>query len=288
MGSFFTLDPSGDRLYISVAKIDPVRKLATLRPSLAVVAPLLLALSVPAAAADLPVKAPAHAHTMSWTGCYVGLNAGGAASGSDFTTSVDSGTHLVDPADLATAGATGTGSSNDAGFIGGVQAGCNYQTGIFVAGIEGDWDYLRSHPTFNNPNGVLTRGDTQATTQSLRTDSLATIRPRLGIASDRSLIYATGGVAFARVKYTQTYLDTLNAAAGTATASSTLVGWTAGAGWEWAWTDQISVKTEYLFAKFPTFNALGTIVDNAGGTNTLHGSANLTIQTVRLGVNYRF
>ena len=125
-------------------------------------------------------------------------------------------------------------------------------------------------------------------TQSLQTDSLATIRPRIGIASDRSLIYATGGVAFAHVKYTQTYVDTLNAAAGTATASSNLVGWTAGAGWEWAWTDHVSVKTEYLFAKFPTLNALGVIADNAAGANTLHGSANLTIQTVRLGVNYRF
>ncbi len=280
MGSFFTSD--------TVVITEFSRKPTALRSSLAVVTPLFLVLSAPASAADMPVKAATHAHTPSWTGCYLGLNAGGGASGSDFTTSVDPGTHLVDPADLATAGATGTGSANDPGFIGGVQAGCNYQTGSFVAGIEGDWDYFRSHPTFSNPNGVLTTADTQTITQSLRTDSLATIRPRLGIASDRSLIYATGGAAFARVKYTQTYLDTLNAAAGTATASSTLVGWTAGAGWEWAWTDQVSIKTEYLFAKFPTLNALGTIADNAAGTNTQHGSANLTIQTVRLGVNYRF
>jgi len=259
------------------------------RSSIAVAAPLLLLLATPVSAADLSVKAvPTHTPAFSWTGCYLGLNAGGAASGTDFKSSVDPGTHLVDPADLATAAATGTGSGNDPGFIGGVQGGCNYQTGIFVAGIEGDWDWFRSKPAFSNPNGVLTTADTMTITQSLQTDSLATIRPRIGIASDRSLIYATGGVAFAHVKYTQTYVDTLNAAAGTATASSNLVGWTAGAGWEWAWTDHVSVKTEYLFAKFPTLNALGVIADNAAGANTLHGSANLTIQTVRLGVNYRF
>jgi hypothetical protein len=48
------------------------------------------------------------------------------------------------------------------------------------------------------------------------------------------------------------------------------------------------VRTEYLFAKFPTTNALGGILDNAGGANVLHGSSDLTIQTARPGLNYRF
>ena len=66
------------------------------------------------------------------------------------------------------------------------------------------------------------------------------------------------------------------------------MGWTVGAGWEWAWTDHVTVKTEYLFAKFPTTSALGGISDNAGSANVLHGSADLAIQTARLGLNYRF
>jgi len=256
---------------------------------IAVALVMLACSSAIASAADMVMKAPPpKAPALSWSGCYVGVNGGLGVSGSDFTSRVDPGTHLIDPADLATVGATGIGSANDNGFIGGGQAGCNFQTGAFVAGIEGDWDYFHSNPTFTNPNGVLGTGDTVTVTQSLRTNSLATIRPRLGIVSDRSLIYATGGVAFAKVSYTQSYTDTLNAASGAAAASSTLVGWTAGAGWEWAWTDHVSVKTEYLFAKFPTLNGLGGIVDNAGGTNTLHGTADVTIQTVRLGVNYRF
>ena len=225
-----------------------------------------IALSAPllagaATAADMPMKAAAAAPVFNWTGCYVGINGGGAASGSNFTSRVDPGTHLVDPADLATAGASGTGSANDAGFIGGGQVGCNLQTGGFVFGIEGDWDYFGSKPTFTNPNGVLTTTDTVTVTQSLKTSSLATIRPRLGIVTDRTFLYATGGAAFARVNYTQTYTDTLNAATGSAAASTTLVGWTVGAGWEWAWTDHLTVKTEYLFAKFPTTNALGGILN---------------------------
>jgi outer membrane immunogenic protein len=243
-----------------------------------------------AMAADMPMpmKAAPAVAAFDWTGCYVGVNGGGAASGSNFTSRVDPGTHLVDPGDLAIAGATGTGSANDAGFIGGGQVGCNLQTGAFVVGVEGDWDYFRSNPTFTSPNGVLGTGDAVTVTQSLRTSSLATIRPRLGIVTDRTFLYATGGAAFARVNYTQTYADTLNAATGSAARSTTLVGWTVGAGWEWAWTDHVTVKTEYLFAKFPTTNTLGGILDTAGEANVLHGSSDLTVQTARLGLNYRF
>jgi outer membrane immunogenic protein len=251
-----------------------------------------MTLSVPllagaAAAADMPMKAAA-AHVFNWTGCYVGLNGGGASGGSNFTSRVDPGTHLVDPIDLATVNVLGTGSANDLGFIGGGQAGCNLQNGAFVVGVEGDWDYFGSKSTFSNPNGILTTLDTVTTTQSLKTSSLATIRPRLGIVSDRTLIYVTGGAAFAKVSYAQAYADTLNSAVGAATGSTTLIGWTVGAGWEWAWTDHVTVKTEYLFAKFPTTNALGGILDTAAGANVLHGSADLTIQTARLGLNYRF
>ncbi len=250
-----------------------------------------------ATAADMPMKmsmkAAAAAPVFNWTGCYVGINGGGAASGSNFTSRVDPGganPHLVDPTDLATVGRYGTGSANDPGFIGGGQVGCNLQTGAFVVGIEGDWDYFGSKPTFTNPNGVLTTTDTVTITQTLKTSNLATIRPRLGIVTDRTFLYATGGAAFARVKYTETYADTLNAATGSAAGSTTLVGWTVGAGWEWAWTDHLTVKTEYLFARFPTTNALGSILESMppGGSNVLHGSSDLTIQTARLGLNYRF
>ena len=147
-----------------------------------------------ATAADMPAKAAAAAAApaFNWTGCYVGINGGAAASGSSFTSAVDPGSHLTDPADLATVSAFGSGSANDVGFLGGGQAGCNLQTGAFVVGIEGDWDYFGSKPTFNNLNGTLTTGDTVSITQSLKTSSLATIRPRLGIVSDRTLIYVTG------------------------------------------------------------------------------------------------
>ncbi|MGP0092728.1 MAG: outer membrane protein [Xanthobacteraceae bacterium] len=243
-----------------------------------------------AIAADMSVKAAA-TRPYNWSGCYVGLNAGGGASGTSFTTAVDNGTHLL-PVDAATVSATGTGSANDSNFLGGGQAGCNWQSGTLVFGLEGDVDYFHSNPGYINGTGTLSTGDPFTVTQSLTTDLFATVRPRLGVAADRNLGYITGGAAFTKTSYTQTYADALNAGltpgTGSASGSKSLVGWTAGAGWEYAWTDNWTLRFEYLFAMFPTTSALGAITDPAGGSNTLHGSGDLVIQTTRFGVNYKF
>jgi outer membrane immunogenic protein len=270
----------------------PRSYLANLAAAPAIALAPLLAIALTAAqGADLPVKAPA-AGTYSWAGCYVGVNAGGGGSGSSFTTTVGNGTHLG-PADAASIGPMGgTGSENASNFLGGGQAGCNWQSGTLVYGLEGDVDYFPSNPQLNNGTGTLSTGDTFTVTQSLKTAYFATVRPRLGVAADRNLAYITGGAAFTTASYTQTYLDALNGGAlpgsGTASGSKSLVGWTIGAGWEHAWTDHWTFKLEYLFTSFATTNALGAIVDTAGGTNPLHGSADLVVQTARAGVNYKF
>ena len=80
----------------------------------------------------------------------------------------------------------------------------------------------------------------------------ATVRPRLGVAADRNLFYVTGGAAFTKASYTQTYVDGFAPpGVGSATGSKSLVGWTAGAGWEYAWTDHWTFRFEYLFTSFP-------------------------------------
>ena len=144
------------------------------------------------------------------------------------------------------------------------------------------------NPQFNNNTNTLANGNAFAIAQSLTTNFLATVRPRIGIAADRNLAYITGGAAFTSVSYTTSYVDANTPpGTGTASASRALVGWTAGAGWEYAWADHWTVRAEYLLASFPTTNALGTIA-GAGGTNTLHGSTDLVIQVVRAGVNFKF
>ena len=263
------------------------------RPSLSqslLAAGLLTAIFRPTAAAtaDLPLKVP-EAPAYQWSGCYVGLNLGGGASGTNFTSTVDPGTHFlgVDPAVVA---GSGGGGANADGLLAGGQAGCNWQNGTLVLGLEGDFDYFHSNPNFSNNTNTLSNGVTPFTiSQSLTTDFLATVRPRIGIGADRNLAYITGGAAFTRVGYTETYSDgAAPPGAGLATASKYLAGWAAGAGWEYALFEHWTVRAEYLIAGFPKISALGAITDAGGGSNVLHGSSDLTIQLIRAGVNLKF
>jgi len=239
-------------------------------------------------AADMAMKASPQP-TYQWSGCYVGANLGGGASGTNFNAAVDPGTHLLggDPAVVA---GTGSGGHSGDGLLAGGQAGCNLQSGSLVVGLEGDFDYFHSSSWFSNNSNTLSDGVTPFTiSQSLRTNYLATIRPRLGIAADRSLAYVTAGVAFTSVSYLESYSDGgVPPGSGSAAASRSLVGWVAGAGWEYAIADHWTFRAEYLYASFPTVNALGAITDAGGGVNTLHGSSDLVTQLLRAGVNFRF
>src|SRR6516225_2973650 len=93
-------------------------------------------------AADLGRPAPSYAPAVVyapaflpiWTGCYVGGNVGGAWAMSDWNDTI-----LGD-----------FGSNSTVGAIGGLQAGCNYQVGHWVFGIQGDYDWTNA----NNNNRV--------------------------------------------------------------------------------------------------------------------------------------
>jgi outer membrane immunogenic protein len=240
-----------------------------------------------ATAADmvLPTKASA-TPTYQWTGCYVGLNGGGGAIGTNFQTTVNPGTPL-DAGDAAEVSNDGSGSYDNSNFIGGGQVGCNWQSGTVVVGLEGDFDYFPGNSSFANNTDTLPSSSTPFVIgQQLTTNYLATVRPRIGIAADRNFAYLTGGIAFTRASYTESYADN-NGATGAATASSSLTGWTAGAGWEYALTDHWLFRVEYLFAAFPSTSAVGAIA-LGDASNSLHGSAGLVMQVARAGVNFKF
>ena len=109
--------------------------------------------------------------------------------------------------------------------------GANFQSGAFVFGVEGDWDY--SAINTGTTSSICTFSGNCQTGNNW----LATARGRAGYAADRVLLYATAGGAFANV---QTNFN------GTTT-SHTQSGWTAGAGIEWAFADNWTAKVEYLY-----------------------------------------
>ena len=144
-----------------------------------------------ALAANLPLKAPPAPAVIpfSWTGCYVGLNAGGASTSIDHTLAVP-------PAEpgFGTFGSSGRESS----FIGGGQLGCNWQFDPkWVLGLEGDFNWLKATRNHTFAFGIPDEDTVAPLGTSLRW--LSTVRTSFGYAWDRSLLYATGGLAIGRV-----------------------------------------------------------------------------------------
>ena len=166
---------------------------------------------VPSFAADTPTKATAYKAppallANSWTGFYVGANAGYAWSAGDVTYTVDpffAGAAVnTPPGDAGRAALAGASTHvSDNGFTGGVQAGYNWQRNNIVVGIEADFNALKldaSADTVGRSGTIIPWVDTIHT--SIKTDWLLTVRPRIGVASNQVLLYVTGGLAVTRLK----------------------------------------------------------------------------------------
>jgi outer membrane immunogenic protein len=209
----------------------------------------LLLTPIVAHAADLPrpsYKAPAYSAPSyaNWSGFYVGLNGGYGFGKSTWDVPA------VSP--------------SPKGALFGATLGYNFQTGSWVWGAEGDFDV--STMKGNEACGF-------AATCETKNSWLATARGRLGYAGFANwLPYITGGAAGGDIKATNS---------GLASASKTKIGWTAGAGVEYALWTNWSVKAEYLYVDLGKFDcgiSCGAASDNVSF------KANI----VRAGVNYRF
>lgn len=210
---------------------------------------LSLATAAPALSADFPRKAPLYSsgYGFSWTGFYVGINGGYGWGKSSWTN---------------TAGSTGDFTVKGT-LIGGT-LGYNQQTGAFVFGIEADADasWIKGADTATCGAGGC----------ETRNRWLATGRGRIGYAWDRFLPYVTGGVAIGDLKMT-TPVGTSE--------TKTKVGYTLGAGVEYAFMGPWSAKLEYLYAD------LGKATCGAA-TCGLDTDVSFRTNIVKLGVNYRF
>ncbi|MCF8477281.1 MAG: porin family protein [Pseudolabrys sp.] len=189
-----------------------------------------------ALAADLPHQMPAKAPAYvapaayNWTGPYIGINGGYAWGG-----------------------------GKDGGLVGGT-LGYNYQTGPWVFGLEGDWDWTNIKGSTACAAGTCT----------VKNHWLATARGRLGYAMGTNgniLPYVTGGAAFGDIE---------NSVSGVGTVSDTSAGWTVGAGLEAAISGPLTAKIEYLY------------VDLDNGPTLAGQGSNLQSNIVRAGLNYRF
>ena len=227
-----------------------------------------------ASAADLPrpiyTKAPPPMVPLmyNWTGFYAGVNVGGSWGHQDTT--------------LGSGPVTVTNSNHIDGVIGGAQVGYNWQ-GLgspWVFGLEAD-----IQGSGQNASNALAIASipTASIAYEDKLDWFGTVRGRIGYAvgdQGRWLPYITGGLAYGESKISGT-----GAAGGLPVAFSqtnTNVGWTVGAGLEWAFWDKWSAKIEYLYMDLgngPTIQLTPAAAMTTG---------RMTDNVARVGVNFHF
>jgi outer membrane immunogenic protein len=238
---------------------------------------ILAASALSASAADLPARSlkapPPAAPAYSWSGCYVGIEAGWGSgrSGIEAVTVLGNGPP-------AAPGLPFTNDFNLNGSLAGGTAGRNYQTGNWVFGIEGDISWTDQNGSANNIFPF-----NQADTNHLREKWFDTVRGRIGYALDRVLVYGTAGAALAGT--TLQFFDN-RIPGGSVSDSQTRSGWVAGGGVEYAFLGNLSLKAEYMHADFGARNYFDPPVVDIVTVNTRKTS--LTDDIARVGLNYRF
>jgi iron complex outermembrane receptor protein len=193
-----------------------------------------------------------------WRGFYLGGNLGGAFSEEKI------------PMPLGTP--LGTWSPNPGGVLGGIQLGYNFIAAPnWLIGIEGEFDWTSAQGTVVIPNGPTL----PAATVTSNHNWYDTVEGRFGFFQGPSLYYVKGGAAWLGADYRLTDGVTMQSV------TNTRPGWTVGAGIEYMWAPNWSVKAEYDFLDFGTrnvgFDALGTTI----GVNT-------HVNEFKVGFNYRW
>ena len=229
-------------------------------------------LTISAFAADLGIP-PAPLQPVippfTWTSCYAGVHAGGGWGKKDLTDTV--GIFSGTPGGFSSA------NLDVSGYMLGGQIGCDYQFAPnWVVGIEGAASGGNIGGTISVPTNVA--GDSASFKST--TDFLASVTGRIGYAWDRWMVYGKGGVALVGDRYhiadiAQTYAFD---------ATENRLGWTAGAGIEWAFTPEWSVKLEYDYYGFGTKSVL--LVDSTLLMTNAPVNISQNIQVVTLGVNF--
>jgi outer membrane immunogenic protein len=232
-----------------------------------------------ASAADLPdtksapVYAPPVPPAFSWTGFYVGGNAGYGIDHASYPYTLFEGYTFVQNRDGLT----------ESGPVLGAQAGFNYQfSGLPLVGdhivvgteIFGEWSGINGSGTAPSVLGAATFGT--------RIVSYGGIISRVGYAFDRLWVYLEGGIPYG---VTKSYYS-VGPYSGSSTVARFQIGKQniVGAGVEYAFADNWSVRFDYLYSYV---SAKWTEFDPAPGVSFGYLSRT-SFHSARVGLDYHF
>jgi outer membrane immunogenic protein len=167
-----------------------------------------------------------------------------------------------------------------------------------VLGVETDFDGSTLSKSFNNigspfigPGGL---SDSLTVNGKTSLSWLGTTRARVGFVAtpdNRLMIYATGGVAYGGGNSQFSVFDATTGSIFSGNPSSTRVGWVIGGGVEYAVTNNITIKGEYLYADLGSSNFTsagnGFAAANFPGV-TVNSHFDYNASIFRAGVNYKF
>ena len=225
-----------------------------------------LALGTPVLAADLPVKAPVLKApppiAYNWTGFYLGIEGGGGWGRARHTDS----------------GGFDNGGYDVSGALIGGTVGYNWQVNHAVFGLEGDgsWASIKGSTPGNGTLLGICGGVPAICSSELQ--ALGTVRARAGLAFDRFLPYVTGGLAVGSI---HGHEGTGPGFGAFGDGTTTVAGWTVGAGIEAMLSSNWSAKVEYLHVD------LGNHVIFNDTAPALPEHIKFTSEIVRLGLNYK-
>jgi outer membrane immunogenic protein len=295
-----------NKLQLSVG-ISPVKKIALVISILGIgTATAFAADLAPRPYTKAPPPPPVAAY--NWTGFYIGASGGyGWNQGSNVALSSVPVTPAGADVGLAIGAANAIPtalSTQPKGFLAGGEIGYNYQWQQWVLGVEADFSGANISGSANAnavapvPFQIFTFSANGSAASEQKLDFFGTLRARLGYTvTDRFLIYGTGGLAYAHAESNTTTGDLpINVIIGPAAGAATgmLAGWTAGAGFEWAFAPSWSFKTEYLYYDLGSLNyalspnAVSTCCTVQEGFVNTTASATFRGNIVRVGINYKF
>jgi outer membrane immunogenic protein len=263
-----------------------------------------------ALAADMPLKAPPQVAQYFWTGCHVGGHVGAGWGTSRFgepPEAVPAGGFATPTAQFVLPAGSTADVDTGAGFLGGVDVGCDYQFARnWVIGAAGDFSWADIHGHTNvAPDPFFGSKSGGPLVLNAKTEWLATATARLGyVFWDRWMLYGRGGAAWAHDKYSVQNLAFTSSTSGfiqfcdnpagviacNPAATTTRLGWTLGLGLEWAFAANWSADIEYDHYDFGTQSL--TLTDPNGdpflGTAIVRMTVKDTMDTVQAGINYHF
>ncbi|MFO1110569.1 MAG: outer membrane protein [Bradyrhizobium sp.] len=211
----------------------------------------------PYAKAPMPV-----AMVYNWTGFYIGADVGYGWGRSTGTLTNAAGAFPV-PYSL-----------NPSGVIGGGFIGGNYQINNVVLGVEADWQAADL-----DQSGNFLFGGVPTYRIGTKIKDYGSVRGRLGLAFNQWMVFGTAGAAwgswdtsYGLIGFPPALTDSVRSG----------VGWTAGAGVEYAFTPNWIGRVEYRYTDLGTASFVNV------PTNSAEVGNKVTINDVRFGIAYKF